>query len=257
VFIIKAAGSLRATPLLLSSRDDAGKYYENAGTASPDGAPPQRDATLVDVGALAELAAGGVAAAGDDALAVGASVTVTELIAVLDASAGASSASAASDGAHKPVAMTSVAAMLARHLGRVASTQVRNVATWAGNLCLARAAPAFGSDVLTAFAAAGVTLTLAVADASAADGYSTVEGVAVADFCAGATPSAADAPFFVVLGASVPLGLATAATNVIAYVFPSSRAAARGSCARVPPAPRVGVSRLPRPERTRRRPHRR
>ncbi len=65
------------------------------------------------------------------------------------------------DGAAKQPAAAAVAAAMARHLRRVATTQVRGVASWAGNVALAAAAPALPSDVLTLLAAAGATLTLA------------------------------------------------------------------------------------------------
>ena len=51
-----------------------------------------------------------------------------------------------------------VSRALSRHLGRVATTQVRAVASWAGNLAIARSHVSFASDVLIAFATIGATL---------------------------------------------------------------------------------------------------
>lgn len=51
--------------------------------------------------------------------------------------------------------------VLAKHLGKVANNQVRNVGSWAGNLALCHAHPTFQSDIATIMTAAGASIQLA------------------------------------------------------------------------------------------------
>ena len=134
---------LQATPaariVAANTAMGAAKYYvAGAGATGTSGQPPQRDATIVDVGAVREMALRPVIS-GSGVLTAGAAVTIAALIAAL-----------------RPTAHA-----LARHLARVASTQVRGVATWAGNLMMAVMHPAFASDVLTAFVTAGASVVTA------------------------------------------------------------------------------------------------
>ena len=135
------------------------KYYAPGGPTGTGGSkggaagqPPELDATTVDVSAVAELAAPAVYSATTGVLTAGAAVTLEALRAALDRVATGTTA-AGTDAAP-------LAAELSRHLGRVATTQVRAVGSWAGNLCLAAAAPALPSDVLLILAAAGATVDL-------------------------------------------------------------------------------------------------
>jgi CO/xanthine dehydrogenase FAD-binding subunit len=48
----------------------------------------------------------------------------------------------------------------AEHMKRIASVQIRSVASWAGNLMLTRQYPTFASDMATILAAAGAQLTV-------------------------------------------------------------------------------------------------
>ena len=109
------------------------------------GQPAQRCATIVDVSAIPEVSAAPSYANG--LLATGAATSLEALRAALDAAALSDAAAA------------TVARELSRHLGRVATTQIRAVGTWAGNLALAAGvapgASAFPSDVLLLLAAAG------------------------------------------------------------------------------------------------------
>lgn len=101
------------------------KYYNDCLSPWVGGLPPARDATLVATKSVPELIAS------DGLRKIGAAVTISELIAILEANK-----------LETP----------ARHLRRVANTQVRNSATWAGNLVLAARASGFISDVLVALA---------------------------------------------------------------------------------------------------------
>jgi len=127
------------------------KYYSPGGPTglAPHGAagqPPQRDATLVDVSEVAELKTAPAFDASTNTLSAGATVTIEALMAALQRAATASAAAA-------PAAKE-----IARHLRRVANTQVRAAATWAGNIVLAAQASALPSDVSLVLAAAGTTL---------------------------------------------------------------------------------------------------
>jgi len=88
-------------------------------------------------------------------------VSISQLIGVLEEAAGGVSA-----GGGQAREEASPYSTLARHLRRVANVQVRNCASWAGNLVLARTWPAFPSDVAAILAAAGATLKLSDANGS-------------------------------------------------------------------------------------------
>ena len=79
----------------------------------------------------------------DAGLTAGATTTLTQLLAALEANA----------------AQSESYATLARHIKKVANWQVRNVGSWAGNLVMARK-HSFASDVATLMMGAGATLTL-------------------------------------------------------------------------------------------------
>ena len=96
-----------------------------------------------DISAVAELCGVAMTGAG---LQAGAAVTLSQLLAALEANAGAS----ASYGA------------LATHIKKVANWQVRNVGSWAGNLVMARTR-GFASDVATLLMGAGARLKLLAA----------------------------------------------------------------------------------------------
>ena len=51
-------------------------------------------------------------------------------------------------------------AVLAEHMKRIASVQIRSVASWAGNIMLTREYPKFASDMATILSAAGAVLTV-------------------------------------------------------------------------------------------------
>ena len=134
------------------------KYYTADGPTGVGGLPAQRDATLVDYSAVPEL--GSVAVdRSSGALIVGAAVSLQTLQAALLTQAAAVAADGAmpdgTGGAPLPTA-----AALARQIGRIATTQVRAVGSWAGNLAIAAAAPAFASDLATALSAVGATLSV-------------------------------------------------------------------------------------------------
>ena len=135
------------------------KYYAPGGPTGTGGSkggaagqPPELDATTVDVSAVAELVAPAAYSATTGVLTAGAAVTLEAVRAALDRVAAAPATAGTS--------AAPVASELSRHLGRVATTQVRAVGSWAGNLCLAAAAPALPSDVLLILAAAGATVEL-------------------------------------------------------------------------------------------------
>jgi len=88
---------------------------------------------------------------GGSAIQVGAAVSINRLIEMLKpaASAGADDSGASSH------------AVLAKHLGKVANNQVRNVGSWAGNLAMCHAHPEFQSDIATIMMAAGAAVTIA------------------------------------------------------------------------------------------------
>ena len=125
------------------------KYYAADGPTGASGLPPQRHATLIDVTRVPEMGGPPKYDPAGRTLTLGASVTIEALVESLDA------VSSAQPAAH-PAAVA-----LARHLRRVATTQVRAVGTWAGNLAIAAAAPALPSDVLTLLGATRTALTLA------------------------------------------------------------------------------------------------
>jgi xanthine dehydrogenase/oxidase len=95
---------------------------------------------LVDISKIPEL---NLADDGPTGLCVGANVSLSSLIALLELS-GESSAFAAA----------------ARHLKQVAGTLVRNIGSWGGNIMLSQERQQFPSDVRTVFAALGAQLTV-------------------------------------------------------------------------------------------------
>eukprot|EP00854_Cymbomonas_tetramitiformis_P009571 gene9571-11337_t len=103
---------------------------------SDDNAPK----VTIDIKDIAELQG---AVVDDDRIVVGAALPIAGLIGVLEKVSGAAFPS------------------LVRHLKRVASVQIRNVGSWAGNLMIAKKYPQFGSDIVTVFAALSIELHLA------------------------------------------------------------------------------------------------
>lgn len=124
------------------------KYYDAAGPTGAGAQPAQQNAVIVDVSSVDELTSAPRVSADGASLTAGASVTLEALRSALVAAS-------AADAAAAPIAET-----LARHLGRVATTQVRSVASWAGNLALAAGSPLLPSDLATILAATGATLTV-------------------------------------------------------------------------------------------------
>ena len=113
------------------------KYYRfNGATDAPT--------VVVDLTRLPELRQLRTDATG---ITAHAAVTLNELRDALDASV--SSSPALKD--------------LSIHIGKVASNSIRAVASWAGNLALAKAHPDFPSDMLTILAGVGAVLTLQTA----------------------------------------------------------------------------------------------
>jgi len=116
------------------------KYYLPEGPTSAAAQPAQRGATLLDVSGIPDFTT--ISTDAEGVMTVGAGVSLEELQQAL-------LAAAASDASSAPLA-----ASLARHIARIANTQVRAAGSWAGNLAMAAAAPEFVSDVATIFAAA-------------------------------------------------------------------------------------------------------
>ena len=79
----------------------------------------------------------------DTSLTVGAGVTLTKLIALLETNSSKSPSFSA----------------MARHISKIANTPVRNVATWAGNVMLAYQHQDFPSDIFLLLAATEAVLT--------------------------------------------------------------------------------------------------
>ena len=125
------------------------KYYSPQGPTGPEAQPPQRDATLIDVSQVDVLktapAVSTVTPLGPT-LTCGAAVTLEALLEAMEGAAGGSGVGSAT------------AAGIARQLKRIATTQVRGVGSWAGNLALAAANPAFASDLAVALCGAGATV---------------------------------------------------------------------------------------------------
>jgi xanthine dehydrogenase/oxidase len=100
------------------------KYYSPQGPTGPAAQPPQRDATLIDVSQVDVLktapAVSTVTPLGPT-LTCGAAVTLETLLGAMENAAGGGSATAAG---------------IARQLKRIATTQVRGIGSWAGNLAL-------------------------------------------------------------------------------------------------------------------------
>ena len=120
------------------------KYYGAAGPTGTDAQPPQRQAAVLDVSAITELVAPPELSADGQSLTAGAAVTLEALHDALGAQGGVSA----------------VAAALARQLSRIATTQVRAVGSWAGNLALCAAHPTFASDLAVALSAAGASVAV-------------------------------------------------------------------------------------------------
>jgi xanthine dehydrogenase/oxidase len=119
--------------------------------------------TYIDVSRLAELSRVESTAAG---LTVGAAVPINDLVVALQAAHRAAPAS------------TATFPEIARHCLLVANNQVRNVATWAGNIMIAAKHLDFPSDLVTTFGGAGCLLQLASAAGK--------RSVSVVDFAAAA-----------------------------------------------------------------------
>ena len=182
------------------------KYYQADGpTGAGSGQPPQSDATLVDVSAVAELNVTPHQDAHDGALVAGAAVPIAALITALDA--------AADDDA----AARAVAAAVAYHLRRVASTQVRSVGSRVGNLALA-AVGKWPSDVLTAFATAGATLTVAPrpTGGGGGGGGGGLTTISVAEYAAGGAAGAT------IVSVRLPLRRASSA-SVVCHIDKTSQ----------------------------------
>uniref|UniRef100_A0A061R0B9 Xanthine dehydrogenase oxidase n=1 Tax=Tetraselmis sp. GSL018 TaxID=582737 RepID=A0A061R0B9_9CHLO len=133
------------------------KYYTGAGGGRPyeqHPRPGEEAPVAIDLRGIPELRGSSASTGG---LSAGAAVTLSELIGLLD---GASQKGGA-EGDPRPVWAT-----LARHLRRVANVQVRNAASWAGNLALARACPGFPSDLATILAAARASVEVGSAEDS-------------------------------------------------------------------------------------------
>eukprot|EP00930_Biecheleria_cincta_P041107 TRINITY_DN28156_c0_g3_i1.p1 TRINITY_DN28156_c0_g3~~TRINITY_DN28156_c0_g3_i1.p1 ORF type:complete len:1336 (-),score=211.24 TRINITY_DN28156_c0_g3_i1:97-4053(-) len=114
-----------------STADGVAKYYQDSATG-------QGGTTYVDISLLPELQ--GVHL-DDTGLHCGATVSIEALIGHLE-----------SPEASK---LTSSFEVLADHMKRIASVQIRSVGSWAGNLMLTREHPAFASDMATILSAAG------------------------------------------------------------------------------------------------------
>jgi len=65
--------------------------------------------------------------------------------------------------------------VLAGHMLRIASVQIRSVASWAGNLMIARQFAKFDSDMVITLGAAGATFSIITADGSTKDGLGIAE----------------------------------------------------------------------------------
>ncbi|ETV77579.1 hypothetical protein, variant 2 [Aphanomyces astaci] len=112
---------------------------------------PVLSSVLVDITSIPALTAI-VPVSDTNCLSVGAAVSLTALLAALRQTA-----------SDNPYLET-----LAHHISKVANHQVRNAATWAGNLSLARAFPSFPSDLVTGLWGYGASVTVLVASDSRA-----------------------------------------------------------------------------------------
>ena len=113
------------------------KYYMPQGPTGAAAQPAQRNATLLDISGIPEVTT--ISTDAEGVMTVGAGVSLEALRQALLAAAD-------SDAASAPLASS-----LARHIARIANTQVRSTGSWAGNLAMAAAAPEFVSDVATIF----------------------------------------------------------------------------------------------------------
>ena len=159
------------------------KYYNGSG---PNRQPTAAD-VHVDVRCVPDLQQ---LTLGASVLRVGGAVTLSALIAALQAHAAAS-----------PAAFGT----MATHISHVAHAQVRNVGSWAGNLMLAAAHKGFPSDVALLLAAANASLEVVNVD----DG--SVTDVPVADFMG--MSSAPSANFALLGGARAVRAAAAAGTG--------------------------------------------
>ena len=122
------------------------KYYN--GTA-PYNSPDSGD-TFVDISRIPEMQY----TAYDNiskTISVGGAVTISSLIELLNTNAGLASPSDI---------YGNIFATTAKHLARVANTQVRNAGTWAGNLMIFLKYRNFASDAVLALTTAGASITL-------------------------------------------------------------------------------------------------
>jgi xanthine dehydrogenase/oxidase len=101
---------------------------------------------FINTAGLSELTSTQLVA--NQGLLLGASVTLTTLISLLDQTISSA-----------PLVTTSWVA-LSRHIKMVANTGVRNVASWTGNMMIAKSHSEFPSDLMTIFAAHGATITV-------------------------------------------------------------------------------------------------
>jgi xanthine dehydrogenase/oxidase len=92
-------------------------------------------------------------------LRAGASLTLTELIELLNSNANRPTNSDTGEVDHH-----SVFSVTAHHLRRIANTQVRNAGTWAGNLGIFKRHSTFPSDAVLALTTANAVLTICDAD---------------------------------------------------------------------------------------------
>lgn len=120
---------------------------------------PSADPVLIDIHGIQELSGTPTLTSvnGQVVMQVGAAVSLAAVIDALDAHRAALPNSA-------PEADT--CKVLADHLRRIAGVQVRNAATWAGNLALARSQSSFTSDLAPTLAALGASLTVASGDST-------------------------------------------------------------------------------------------
>ena len=115
-----------------------GKYYTPRGPTA-GGLPPQANAALVDVSGVPELAAAPAFHPASGELSAGAAQTLEALRSALAAAAEAPLSDGRGGGPpwaseQRGGAAAPAAAALARHLGRVATTQVRAEGSWAASL---------------------------------------------------------------------------------------------------------------------------
>jgi xanthine dehydrogenase/oxidase len=127
------------------------------------GQPPEGNMIFVDLSNVSELKTiapeeGAPSVASEpSSLAVGAAVCIEELMTSL------TSYFAPPDSEEgDPESSAGVYKMVVRHLSRIANVEVRNIASWAGNVALCAKNPAFPSDMVLVLAAIGVEVDVLV-----------------------------------------------------------------------------------------------